>query len=143
MSKRLFMFNARRLPYTVRGQAGVGVYVNGRFSCLDLFASPVLLRKAWAKLLRSYAMEAIDTASDESPKAGVEFGKILSRLREMECRSYPSVGKGTDIRVRGKNLIGAGLVDEGHLIHLGVFYAEAVAKGGMAGTSRRRSVCGL
>lgn len=125
------------------GQAGVAAFINGRFSCLDLFGQPATLQKLWDKLLRSYALEALELKGRGTAKRKPKLEPVLQALREAEIREYPSVGKGTDIRLRGRGIVGAALVDEGSLLHLSVFAAPAQtgSRSGFARpASRRRHV---
>ncbi|MCR4403385.1 MAG: hypothetical protein NUW12_11550 [Firmicutes bacterium] len=124
------------------GQSGVAAFINGRFSCLDLFAPPDTLAKVWPKLIRSYAMEALELAQTKDGRLTANMDQVLDAIKRMECQEYPSVGRGTDIRLRGKGLVGAGLVDEGQLLHLCVFGAtdseHETNETPMARPSRRR-----
>ncbi|MEW6574018.1 MAG: DUF6569 family protein [Bacillota bacterium] len=124
------------------GQAGVAVFINGRFSCLDLFNQPATLQKIWDKLLRSYALEALEFKGRGTSRRKPELEPVLRTIREAEIREYPSVGKGTDIRLRGRGIVGAALVDEGNLLHLSVFAApQTGSRSGIARPhSRRRRV---
>lgn len=45
---------------------GVAVAVNGKFETLDVFESTPLFRQLWPKLLKSYALDAANAASDSS-----------------------------------------------------------------------------
>ena len=123
-------------------QAGVAVFISGRFSCLDLFSHPAALEKLWDRLLRSYALEALEFKGRRTAKHKPELGPVLQAIREAEIREYPSVGKGTDLRLRGRGIVGAALVDEGKLLHLSVFAAPAQngSRSGIAqpGSRRRR-----
>ena len=107
------------------GQAGVAVFINGRFSCLDLFNQPATLEKLWDKLIQSYALEALEFAGRDTEAPKPELAPVLQAVREAEIREYPSVGKGTDIRLRGRGIVGAALVDNDDLLHLSVFAAPA------------------
>jgi hypothetical protein len=119
-------------------QAGVAVFINGRFSCLDLFGQPATLQKIWDKILRSYALEALEFKGRGTSKRKPEVEPVLRAIREAEIREYPSVGKGTDIRLRGRGIVGAALVDEGSLLHLSVF-ATPAQTGSRTGIARPRS----
>ena len=120
------------------GQAGVAVFINGRVSCLDLFGQPATLQKIWDKLLRSYALEALEFKGRGTSKRKPEAEPVLRAIREAEIREYPSVGQGTDIRLRGRGIVGAALVDEGSLLHLSVFATPAQTRT-QAGIARPRS----
>ncbi|MEW6770285.1 MAG: DUF6569 family protein [Bacillota bacterium] len=121
-------------------QAGVAVFINGRFSCLDLFNQPATLQKLWDKLLRSYALEALELKGRGTAKRKPELEPVLQAIREAEIREYPSVGQGTDIRLRGRGIVGAALVDEGNLLHLSVFAtpAQTGSRSGIARPASRR-----
>ena len=121
-------------------QTGVAVFVNGRFSCLDLFSQPATLEKLWDKLLRSYALEVLELKGRGISKRKPEVEPVLRAIREAEIREYLSVGKGTDIRLRGRGIVGAALVDEGSLLHLSVFAtpAQTGSRSGIARPGSRR-----
>lgn len=137
------------------GQAGVACFINGRFTCLDLFGGPATLGKVWVKLVTSYAMDALEhqQAAEGEAGDGKEAGEaatpaldpVLQVARQAECRTYPSVGLGTDVRLRGRGVLGAGLVEGGRLLHLSLFGqngSEAAdgRPGGMARPHVRRLV---
>jgi len=124
-------------------QVGVAVFINGRFSCLDLFSHPATLQKIWDKLLRSYAMEALEFKGRGTGKRKLQLEPILQAIREAEIQEYPSVGQGTDLRLRGRGIVGAALVDNDTLLHLSVFAtpAQTASRSGIARPrSRRRNV---
>ncbi|MEW5762069.1 MAG: DUF6569 family protein [Bacillota bacterium] len=125
-------------------QAGVAVFINDRFACLDLFGAPATLCAVWGKLIRSYAMEALEVKGRSRPGKQPDLARVLQAVREAECRTYPSVGQGTDLRLRGKDIVGAGLVDEGRVLHLSVFAGREADTGRrrtrMAGPRQRRRV---
>ena len=45
---------------TLPGQVGVMVFVNGSFNCLDILGHSDALSRLWSKLIKSYAMEALE-----------------------------------------------------------------------------------
>lgn len=109
-------------------QTGVACFINNRFTCLDLFSDPATLGKVWVKLITSYAMDALEHQQGAEGEAGESgeaappaLDQILQAVREAECRTYPSVGLGTDVRLRGRGVLGAGLVDGERLLHLSLF----------------------
>ncbi len=102
-------------------QAGVAVFINNRFSCLDLFDRPQTLGRVWQKLIKSYAMEALEAGSQAKARRKPDLQKLLGALSEAECSTYPSVGMGNDLRLKGRGIIGAALEHEGRLLHLSVF----------------------
>lgn len=102
-------------------QVGVVVFINGRFTCIDLFNCPEILKKIWPKLLSSYAIEALEYVNEEKLTEKPDINKVLKEVSSARYKEYPSVGMGTDIRIEGGNIIGAGLIFEQRLFHLSVF----------------------
>lgn len=86
-----------------RNAVGVVVAVNGRIIWADIFANPRLLEKYWQKLVRSYATEAIVTASyggNADIKSADAFLQQMNGRREV-VETEPGV-------YRHAEMIGAG-----------------------------------
>jgi len=123
------------------GQMGIAVYINGSFNCMDIFSHPEVLERLWKKLLKSYAMEALELKreSKKNPQAQ-RFDQLLAALRDTELLSYPSVGLGQDVRLKSRHYIAAGLVADDMVLHLAAFqnHPEAKHDSPIARPSRRR-----
>ncbi len=102
-------------------QYGCLVFINNRFACLDLFDQPQTLSKLWTKLVKSYAVEALEAKNDKKASARPDPDKIIEAVANSDCIAYPSVGLGRDLRLTGTNIIGAGLALDERIIHLSVF----------------------
>ncbi|MEQ8200689.1 MAG: DUF6569 family protein [Syntrophomonadaceae bacterium] len=103
-------------------QSGLAVFISGRFNCLDLFGHPDVLGKLWDKLLKSYAMEALEQKKARAPKPKeVGIGPLLASLQGAELNQYPSVGLGTDVRLLSPEYMSAGLIYEEMVLHLAAF----------------------
>jgi hypothetical protein len=105
------------------GQQGIAVFINDRFVCLDLFDSPQTLAKLWKRLLKSYAMEALEQNNGKSPGLSTQFEKVREAIAVSECSAFPSVGLGSDVRMTGPGIVGAGLAVDDRFLHLSVFSA--------------------
>ena len=105
------------------GQVGVAVYINNRFSCLDLFDKSKTLEKLWTRLLKSYALEALNTRGRFLKKPRPEPEELKKAIEKSEYLTYPSVSMGQDLRLSGPGITGAGLIVEEELIHLSIFPA--------------------
>ncbi len=105
----------------IPGQAGVAVFINGGFACMDLFDTPEILKKIWSKLLSSYAMEALEYLNEERLTEKPDINKVIKAVSESRFQEYPSPGMGTNIRIKGEKIIGAGLFYEQWLFHLSIF----------------------
>lgn len=123
------------------GQVGAAVFINGSFVCLDAFDSPVTLRKLYARMIESYALDALEQAgrNGKEPEKGAAE-RLLVRIATAQVSRYPSVGLGEDLRIKARGLLGSCLVLEGRVIHLAAFAgAEAGRKSvPLSRPSRRR-----
>ncbi|MBI2357339.1 MAG: hypothetical protein HYV04_00210 [Deltaproteobacteria bacterium] len=111
------------------GQVGAVFAINGDIIGCDLFDSAATLRKLMAKLVSSYALDAIDLVKETAPEPGAdEIKEFLSLVGRAETRAFPSVGIGDDVRLSGPGITGAALVAGGRVIHLGAFVLEEQAQ---------------
>jgi hypothetical protein len=107
------------------GQVGVLFAINGRIAGVDLFDSEETLRKLYLKILRSYALDALDASvspEQEAPELSVgDAEAFLNAVKDAELKSFPAVGEGQDARLTGSGLTGAALMTEDRVVHLGAF----------------------
>jgi len=96
--------------------------INGQVIGLDLFDQPGTLVKLWPKLVRGYAIDALEDANASPPVLSVaEIESWLSRAQDLQPKSFPSPGLGQDVRLEGQQLVGAGLVVEDRPVHVQLF----------------------
>jgi hypothetical protein len=110
------------------GQVGAMFAIDGRLTGLDLFDSPDTLRKLLLKIVRSYALDAIArirsrTAPAESsaPPSLAAAQELLASIPGAVAATYPAVGEGQDVRLKGARLDAAALELEDRVIHLSAF----------------------
>jgi hypothetical protein len=86
-----------------RKAVGVVVAINGQIIWADIFASPALLEKYWPKLVRSYAAEAMITASHRGSPDLKDAQAFLARLdgRHEQADTEPGVYRHTEITGNG------------------------------------------
>ena len=113
---------------------------------LDLFDRCATLDAVMPKLVRSYAIDAMETEVESGKPAKKEDAKtFLGKLAEAEIQSYEAVGLGNDLRLLSPGVVGGGLAVDGDLVHLAAFAAESETassgsgRRGMARMSARRS----
>lgn len=100
-------------------QAGVAFAVGAGAMGLDLMDHPHTLRALFPKLLRSYALDALE--SPTSPAAnGSQMTDFLAGLGKADCLVRPAVGIGEDVRLTGKGISGAALWAERY-VHVCAF----------------------
>ena len=103
-----------------QGQCGSIVCVAGRVVCLDFVGRPDVYAGLHTKLLRGYALDAIERPLD----AAVPTAYIASLLRRIQrARRTPSapVGIGQDWRLESDRVVGSELVVDGETVALSVF----------------------
>jgi len=101
---------------------GIAFVDHGVIAGADLFDQPATLTKLWAKLIKSYAVDALENPRDEanpvSPDVVVDWLKSTTSAKQ---ESFDSPGIGEDVRIQGNGLIGSTLVVEGHPVHAELF----------------------
>jgi hypothetical protein len=120
------------LPPVAR-QVGVVFAIDERITGFELFQSAVLLRKLLPKIVRSYALDAIDPAgfaprsshrsrrkpADGSLRVGVSA--FLNKVCGADGKSIRAIGLGEDVRVGASGITAAALVHNDRVVHLSAF----------------------
>jgi hypothetical protein len=107
------------------GCHGVIFAVGGQIEGADLFDQPATLAKLWTKLVRGYAIDAMELGESEAtPITTEDVSRWLQVAGGAETESYPSPGIGRDVRLEATALSGSALVVDGQAVHLELF-AEA------------------
>ncbi len=127
-------------------QVGAIFGIDDAVAGIDLFDSPGTFSKLFPKLIRSYALDAIETTSSENkstPKSETE--KFIDILKSVNVEEFPAVGLGEDVRVKSHMISGGALVNENRIVHLGAFPLMSESSNGrtpnrsrMMRSSRRR-----
>ena len=116
------------------GQVGAVFAINGQVRGVELFDFAATLRKLYPKLVRSYALDAVDEQSHGSATSGPSPEQFVKAVASAEASTHPAVGEGTDVRLSGPHLSGGALEARGRLVHLCAFQ---LADGAMRGTGIR------
>ncbi|HLV81378.1 MAG TPA: DUF6569 family protein [Chthonomonadaceae bacterium] len=117
------------LPAQV-GQRGAVFAIDGKIIGVDLFDCPSTLRKLWPKIVSSYALDALDTASPDAacPVSPQSVDAFLKALARADAETFAAVGVGEDVRLTATGLTGGALVAEGRVVHLSAFAAGRPAE---------------
>jgi hypothetical protein len=103
-------------------QTGALFAIGSEIVGLDLFDRRATLAAMLPKLIRSYAIDAMERSSEGSEHATGEAAEaFLEKLTETEIEAYDAVGLGKDLRLRSSGLVGGGLAVDGELVHLAAF----------------------
>jgi hypothetical protein len=127
----------------VDGAVGLAVGLSGRMTGIDVFDQPETAARLWSRLVRSYAMDALDRPPAD-PVGPDRAKRLLDRLAGAKAESYPSPGLGQDVRLEGDGAEGSALVYENVVVHLAIFRTHESRSGsrrsGMASASRRQGM---
>jgi hypothetical protein len=95
--------------------------VHGRIAGLELFDSTSTWLRLMPKIVRSYAIEALDEQPDATRPSNIAPGVLLDVLAEAETASFATFGDGFDVRIVGKSLTGAALIFGSRIVHVAAF----------------------
>ena len=126
------------------GQVGAVFLVGARFAGLDLFAHESTFAVLLPKLLRGYALDALELDAKEGavpPAATAQ--RLMAAVAAAGSRDHPAVGLGRDVRIDSPTVAGAALVADDAVLHLAAFGREdgpeALEPGPYRRASRRRT----
>lgn len=122
-----FTAGMRVLP----GQVGAAFLLDDRFAGLDVMSGPDVLAPLLPKIVRSYALDALeddragagdDRREGSRPAAPTQVVlDAIGQISALDASRHPAIGLGEDVRLRGEELIGAAVVADGAVAHLGLW----------------------
>lgn len=106
-------------------QRGAVVCIDGKPVGMELFSTQAAFQKFLTKLVRSYALDAIETAGSNAPDIDVDGIKedaeaFLKDMHEVAPKSFQTVGEGESLRWDG-SLVGGARVVDGSPVHIASF----------------------
>ncbi len=103
-------------------QSGAVFAINGQIAGMELFDAPAAFAAYLPKLVRSYALDALDAPRETPPAVEAEtIRQFLKQLGAATQERYPASGAGEDVRLEGEVITGGALEHEGKLIHLAAY----------------------
>ncbi len=110
------------------GQTGVLCAIGCHPLALDLFDHSVTMRRLFPKLVRSYALDALDAGRcakvPADPSLASEMLKVASSAPVF---MQPAIGLGKDVRFRSRAVSGSALWVNGRYVHICAFAANGAA----------------
>jgi hypothetical protein len=98
------------------------VFTSGnRVLGLDLFDKPETLTKLWPKLVRSYAIDALEDEEPGTPLSSDKVREWLASLAGAKAETFKSPGVGDDVRLESGNAHGGALLVDSSPIHVELF----------------------
>lgn len=103
-------------------QCGVAFAIGGRILGLEIFDYSEVMRRFFQKLLRSYALDALDAAPAANGAASVESVRALvTQAGAAQSFMEQALGTGKDVRFSGREISGAALWAQERYIHICAF----------------------
>jgi hypothetical protein len=111
---------------TAEHQVGALFEINGTVAGLDLFDKETTLSRVLPKLVRSYALDAVEVSSDQKKDASTErAAQFIGLMAEATVEHFPASGLGEDLRLSGPTVSGGALNVDGAIVHLCAFPVRA------------------
>jgi hypothetical protein len=101
------------------GQCGAMLGLGDAF-CLDAVSRPDAFARLWPKLRAGYLLDALDQIDLPEARPAATRGLVAS-LATATITRRPSAGRGTDVRIKGTEILGSGLDLDGELLQLCAF----------------------
>ena len=104
------------------GQIGAVFSIGGQVRGLELFDCQQTFKSLMPKLVRSYALDAIDKqASGVEASVSTTVDEFMAAVVKAETQAFDSLGEGEDIRLAAPELSGGALVARDRVMHLCAF----------------------
>lgn len=104
-----------------QGACGAVFAFGGRIAGCDLFDKPETLAKLWPKLVRAYAIDALEETESRPRLSADAVREWLRSSKETKAETFKSAGVGDDVRLESPTLVGACLVVEEQPVHVEMF----------------------
>jgi hypothetical protein len=102
-------------------QVGACFAINGKVRGIELFDMSDTCQKLLPKLIRSYALDAIEERSDPDAPAAHNVTEFIAAVAVATADSFKALGEGEDWRFRSHSLAGGALAARERVVHLCAF----------------------
>ncbi len=103
-------------------QCGVAFAIGGRIVGLEIFDQPEVMHRFFQKLVRSYALDALDAAVAANGPASVEaVCALVTQIGAAQSFMEQALGIGKDVRFNGPGISGAALWAQERYVHICTF----------------------
>jgi len=119
-------------------QVGACFTINGNIRGIELFDTSDTCGKLLSRLIRSYALDAIEERQDAIAGAAPSIRDFLQAVAAAPADSFAALGEGEDLRIRSSFIVGGALAARDRVVHLCAFSqdSEADSLNGSSGKSR-------
>ena len=120
-------------------QVGACFAINGKIRGVELFDASNTCSKLMPKLIRSYALDAIEEQHSGMSGGDITLEAFLQAIAEAPADSFNALGEGEDLRVRSSTISGGALAARNRVIHLCAFSQESAETERDTGGRMRRA----
>jgi hypothetical protein len=104
------------------GQCGIAFAIGGRVLGLEMFDHSEAMRRFFQKLVRSYALDALDADPAKHEPASIEaVCGLVTQIGAAQSFADQALGLGKDVRLNGPEISGAALWAQERYIHVCTF----------------------
>lgn len=108
-------------------QVGACFSINGKIRGVELFDVSATCAKLMPKLIRSYALDAIEERQDAAANDAQSITDFIQAVATAPADSFKALGEGDDLRIRSSNITGGALAAHDRVVHLCAFSANSEA----------------
>lgn len=114
------------IPKLDKDVVGVAVGVGEKIVSVDVFANPDLFFALWPKLLRSYALSAIQIEGKRAEITQGQVKKLLNNIYKARYERKDGLDLGEEITMSTSQITSFALVWRGGVVHLSLFPTKAI-----------------
>jgi hypothetical protein len=123
--------------HTSETQIGACFAINGKIRGVELFDVSGTCGKLMPKLIRSYALDAIEEQQEAAITGSQGIKDFLQAVAAAPTDSFEALGEGEDLRIHSDSIAGGALAARDRVVHLCAFSQESEA-GTLDRTGRKR-----
>jgi len=109
------------------GQCGAVFAISGKIVGLEIFDYSEVFRRFFKKLIRSYALDALDAPAQTIAIGSHDVSAFTEKVADVPCLAEPALGHGKDVRFIGPEISGGALWALQRYIHICAFLCDAQA----------------
>jgi len=106
-------------------QVGACFAINGKIRGVELFDVSATCAKLMPKLIRSYALDAIEERQDAAANDAESIMDFIQAVAAAPADSFKALGEGDDLRIHSSSITGGALAAHDRVVHLCAFSANS------------------
>ena len=108
-------------------QVGACFAINGKIRGVELFDASETCGKLMPKLIRSYALDAIEERQETATAGSQDISGFIQAVAAARADSFEALGEGEDLRIHSSTIAGGALAARDRVVHLCAFSQESEA----------------